>query len=821
MTGLTDGAPDTVLAQALNLHQQGAVAQAMALYRTLLETRPEDMQLLFLTGTAAFQLGDPSAAVSILQKVIAQVPDSAGARVNLALALQQLGETADALVHLTQAVKANPTYAEAWFCRANLLSALGRQSDALEDYTRAESFRHGYGECLYNHALLLASLERYGEAERKYDAAIAAVPDYAEAYNNRSVLRRLIKHLPEALADCDRALELNPTDVDAHINRGNILREMGRPDEALFCFSAALSCAANSALAYCSRADTLRDLGRVTEALTAYGDAISCDPGFVQARIGRGNLLMEQKAYAEALEDYDLAVRLQPELAAGWNNRGNALWKLKQLESAEASFSRALTLMPDSAESHNNRACVLKDMALFYQDGKLISYSDGAQRSNVAQNRALLEAALAACDSALAFRPDYCEAYLNRGHILAELNRPNEALQAYEEALDVDPAFAEAFCGKANLLAETGAYNDALAAYDRAIALKPDYGEAYNNRGNLLKLMRRIVPARTSLETALMLEPDNPSVRWNLALLELAVGNYPRGWELYESRWTREIFAKARRTFPVPQWTGAGDVRGLRLLLHAEQGFGDTVQFCRYIPLVAARGAQVIVEAPASLLPLLKSLDGVVMFVRRGDPLPDFDLHCPLMSLPRAFGTAVDNIPFPAGYLAADPALVGLWHQLLGPKRRPRVGLVVSGKPEHSNDRNRSIALQQFADVLALPFDFHLLQKDVRREDEAVLATAPALHDHRDRLQDFGDTAALISCMDCVISVDTSVAHVTGALGVPLHLLLPFAVDWRWFLEGGETPWYSHARLWRQPAQGDWKTPLMALMNHLRIWATG
>jgi hypothetical protein len=292
----------------------------------------------------------------------------------------------------------------------------------------------------------------------------------------------------------------------------------------------------------------------------------------------------------------------------------------------------------------------------------------------------------------------------------------------------------------------------------------------------------------------------------------LRYGRFREGWRAYEARNRTGLSAAFRRNFPQPQWTGE-PIRDRTILLHGEQGRGDTIQFMRYAPLVAARGGRVVLEVQPGMRALTGALSGVASVLERGEPLPPFDLHCPLLSLPLAFGTDIDSIPATIPYLSVPSDRIYRWRTRLGPRRARRIGIAWSGNPAHREDARRSIPLEQFARVLT-PHperEFHVLQAEVREADQAVLAQLPHVYDHSGRLRDFVDTAALVSLMDLVISVDTAVAHLAGALGWPVWLLLSSVADWRWLVERDDSPWYPTFWLFRQTRRGVWDDVLAAV----------
>jgi hypothetical protein len=345
-----------------------------------------------------------------------------------------------------------------------------------------------------------------------------------------------------------------------------------------------------------------------------------------------------------------------------------------------------------------------------------------------------------------------------------------------------------------------------LADYDRALALRPDYAEAHTNRGVTMHVLERFDEALQCYERALAARPDFAEAHYNEGLSRLLTGDFNRGWAKHD-RW-REIaqFKHAERNFGQPRWTGSQAIAGKTILLHAEQGFGDTIQFCRYAPRVAALGAHVILEVQEALRDLIqRSLDGVVQMASKGDAMPPFDMHCPFLSLPLAFGTRLATIPRETPYLRASSQAAANWSARLPPGRRPRIGLAWSGRPEHNNDQNRSIDLASFLSPLqGIDATLVSLQREVRAADAVVLQQRSDLIHFGEELKDFSDTAALVANMDLVVAVDTSVAHLAGALAKPVWLLLPFIPDWRWLLGRDDSPWYPTMRLFRQDNSRQW-----------------
>jgi Flp pilus assembly protein TadD len=466
---------------------------------------------------------------------------------------------------------------------------------------------------------------------------------------------------------------------------------------------------------------------------------------------------------------------------------GNALQEVARFTEAIACYDRAISLKPDYMEAHRNRGNALRQL------GRLAE-------------------AVASYDNAIALRPNVAS-YTNRGNVLRELKRTEEALQSYEHAIALDPRYAETHNNHGSALQELGRFEDAVASYQRAIALKPDYAQGYNNLGVALTELRRIDEATAAFDEAIALKSDYAEATWNRGLAHLLAGQYASGWRDYEAR-KQKRDPVGDRSFPKPLWLGDAAVSGKTILVHWEQGFGDTIQFSRYLKLLADAGAKVLFAPQRPLKRLMETLDPRVQIVDIDEPLPEFDFHCPLMSLPLAFGTEPRTIPRIERYLRVDREKANAWRGMLGERTKPFIGVAWSGSTQHKNDRARSIEFRRFMALLDDRYRFISLQKEVSDEDRLSLSRAKIVH-LGDALGDFADTAALCSLMDLVISVDTVLAHLAGALGGPVWLLLPYVPDWRWMLETTDTPWYPTMTLIRQRRRGDWDETLRQVRSEL------
>jgi tetratricopeptide (TPR) repeat protein len=708
-------------------------------------------------ATAHHQSGQLHEAEALYRQVLAIAPNNFDALHLCGVLLHQRGDAAEALTLIARALKTNARSAAAHSNYGTVLAAVERHDEALKSYDQAIKLKPDYAGALNNRGNTLRTLKRSQDAIESFDRAVAIQPDYAEAFNNRGNALFDLGRNEDALASYDQALARRPDYTDALVNRGQCLVRLDRRDEALASVDRALANNPRHLAALKERGHLLRDRGQPAEALDCYDRALSLSDADAETHANRGLVLRSLKRFDEVFEAYDKALALKPDYVEVIVARGNLLYEMHSYDKALEEYERALMVQPDFAFGFNNRGNALQAMG---------------------RN----DEAIASFERALALKPDLTAAHNNRGNALLNLNRPEEA----------------------------------LADYESAIAHKP-FAFALVNRGSALHYLGRIEEALDSFNRAIALQPELPEAHWNKALLCLAIGDFEQGWPAYEWRW-RGATELTSRDFSQPQWRGE-DLNGKTILLHAEQGFGDTIQFIRYLPLVAQKGCKVILELPDSLMPLIPGIDGLVSMHRRGDPLPAFDVHCPLMSLPLSFGTTATTIPASVPYLSAPAERVGAWRTRLAHLGKPRVGLVWSGKPSHKNDHNRSIALSRLEPLLSVPdVTFVSLQREYRETELPALARLPVFR-LDETITDFADTAAAIGELDLVIAVDTAVAHLAGALGRPLWLLLSHIQDWRWMHDRTDSPWYPSARLFRQSQIGDWDGVIAAVAQELAAFA--
>jgi tetratricopeptide (TPR) repeat protein len=497
--------------------------------------------------------------------------------------------------------------------------------------------------------------------------------------------------------------------------------------------------------------------GRLTEAEQLYRQVLTRDPGNADALHLLGVVTHQQGRPDLAIDLIRRAIAINPVEASFHTNLGVAFKELGRRDEAIACFRTAIGLNPRQPEAHNSLGNALA----------------GSGR---------LEEALVSYRRAVALRPDYAEAHYNLGVTFKEQGRAE----------------------------------DSLACYRKAIALRPHYQEAHYNLGNASRDLRQLDAAVASYRRAIGLQPDFPDAHHNLALALLAQGDLAAGWAEYEWRWKTSQLSEADRGFAQPQWHGES-AKGQTLLIHAEQGFGDTIQFCRYAPFAAERGLRVILEVQKPLVRLLRGLPGVDQVIRRGDDLPAFDWQCPMLSLPLALGTTLTTIPAAPSWLATAGAEAETWRERLALASGPglRIGLAWAGKPSNLADRRRSMAPDRLAPLFALSG----LQYFSLQQAGPKLATDVPLIDFMDEMTDFADTAALIANLDLVISVDTAVAHLAASLGKPVWLLDRFDACWRWLDGRRDSPWYPSLRLYRQERPGDWDAVLAEVTRDLHSLA--
>ena len=596
----------------------------------------------------------------------------------------------------------------------------------------------------------------------------------------------------EAIEILQRLVALRPGDAQTLLQLGQMLELAGRCAEALETYDRLVAVAPHLIDAHLRRALLLLDQGRHRDSIAACDAALAIDPDHVDALLRRGVGKQALSLWNEALADYNKVIALQPHCIDALNNAGIVLAAIGDSEAAVASYDKALALRPDFPEAFNNRGVALKALG---------------------RN----EEAVASFSAATGLRPDYFAALRNQAETLVALKQPAEALACYDRALQLEPADPLLHNNRGAMLRELCRYEEALLGAERALALQPNYPDAFNNRGVALGALGRHAEALQSFRAALALKPDNINAHWNLSLCLLRLGEFDEGWREHEWRWKKPDFLQHIYNFPQPRWQGNEDIAARTILLSAEQGLGDAIQFVRYADLIAERGAKILLFVPAPLVELFSASFPDAYVFSKAVELPPFDFQCPLLSLPLAFATRVETIPASVPYLKAPISRTTAWETQWSATEPMQIGLVWAGNASHTNNSNRSIPLRALAPLFSNDnIRFFSLQKDMSREDRRWLDGFPQVSILDESLKDFADTAAVISRLDLVITVDTAVAHLAGALGKPVWILLPFVSDWRWLPGRTNSPWYPTARLYWQPMTGDWSRTIEQLASDLQ-----
>ena len=532
----------------------------------------------------------------------------------------------------------------------------------------------------------------------------------------------------------------------------------------------------NAALSAAKEGEIFTNSGDLPNAVQAFLRALSLDPTYAEGHFNLGVLLRMQGQPEAALESYRRAIALQPNFVEAHYNLGNTHLALGQLDDAIAAYTAALNHRADFAEAANNLGNALKEAGR-------------------------LEEALVHCQRAIALKPAYAEALSNAGAILRDLGRAEDALEPCRKSIEIAPDYAQAHSNLGLALQDTGQLEQAVAHFERAITLLPDYPEAHSNLGVALQALGRLDEASASYTKALELDPNCVEAHNNFSMLQLLTGDFENGWRNFAWQWQMKGATTKPRNYPQPFWDGS-DFTGKTLFVYPVQGFGDFIQFSRYIPLVQARGGDVWVEVPSPLHPLFDTpgaTNGLCFSGRRPET---FDIQVRLLDLPGIFKTTLETIPS-IQPLRVPENLTIKWRDKLSPHTGKRIGLVWAGNPDHKNDHNRSVDPQLLIPLMDIESaDFFSLQ--VGQDGEAARLFGERVVDLGPELTNFAETAAAMMNLDIIITIDSAPAHLAATLGRPTWVLLPYMPDWRWLLNRDDSPWYPSLRLFRQRHLGDW-----------------
>lgn len=839
-----------LFADAVRSFQAGRLPEAEAGIRQILATNPDHLHGLHLLGLIAAQVGRHDAAAELIGKAVAIKPDFAEAHYHLGNVLRAQGKIKEAANSWRHALAVKPDFAEAHGNLGNAFREQGRLNKAVASFRRALAIKPDFADAHCNLGSALRDQGKLDEAVDCFRNAIAIKPNYALAHNNLGNALQQQGKLDDAAACYQRALAIRPDLAEAQHNLSNLGRsgnagtggkqppiiarqagdgsiEIGRPfrvDQG-----AILADLLRGALRHFQA-------GRLPQAEADLRRVLASDPDNVDGLHLLGLIAARAGRHDAAAHLIGKAVMLKPDFADAQFGLANALRDIGRLDDAAARYERCIALKPDFAEAHSNLGNVLRtkgkpEEAAACQRRALAISPDFAVAAynlgNALRDQGNLEEAVAGYGRALEIRPDFAEAYRNQGNAFREMGKLGDAVQSLERAIALNPNLADAHSNLGLALMDLGRLDEAVASCRRAVTLNPNVADHHNNLGSVLRQAGELDEALACYRRAVAVDPKLARSHFNLGLTLLLLGELAEGWREYEWRWRGGARHLTPRSFGRPQWQGEG-LEGRTLLLHAEQGLGDSIQFVRYAKAAAERGGRVIVAAPRPLSRLLATVDGVAECVSDGERLPPFDCHLPLMSVPGLVGTTLETIPADVPYVSADATAAAAWGQRLSDLPGPKVGLVWSGDSwQHDPganivDRRRSIALERFSPLLAVPgVTFVSLQKGGAAAQLADLPPDLRPLDFMAEIDDFADTAALVANLDLVITVDTSVAHLAGAMAKPVWILSRFDGCWRWLLDREDSPWYPTARLFRQTRPRDWDAVIAAVAAKLAEVAAG
>lgn len=607
--------------------------------------------------------------------------------------------------------------------------------------------------------------------------------------------------------------------------KGNEFLNLGKLPEAIANYRAVVELTPRDAGAYIALGYAQLEAADLDAAKTNFASALAIDAESVDAHFFMGQLLVRQRLPKQALQSYKAALALKPDFDFAWCELAQVHVGVADLDAALNAFSKASSLNPSLADAAIGKVKTLLGLERWQEALVAVLACPFVGEHNIFRVYEALalqrlkrnEEALIVVNKALQQQPSSVEALQVKGTVLSAMGRYNDALPVYLQAIELDPTFASAMSDAGAIYARTGRFNDAVKMYALAIQAHPNNADAANNWASTLLGMGKCAEAVEVANIGLLVHPADADLHWTKAVSSLLVGDFSVGWIEHEWRWLAKGLGPRplKAQYSQPMWAGE-PLDGKTIWLIQEQGLGDSLQMLRYVPLLAARGAKILLSVQLPIRPLCTRLSEECIVLSSGQVVPPFDYFCPMFSLPLAFRTDESTIPADVPYLFEQEGLRQAWDNKLGPRNRPRIGLVWSGNSDHRNDENRSLPLATLLEAFSQRYQLVSLQKEVRNSDWQVFIQS-AVVDTREELATFSDTAALIACMDLVISVDTSVAHLTGALGTQLWLMLPYCPDWRWMMHRDDSPWYPTALLFRQDEQRKWANVISNIRTTLAI----
>jgi tetratricopeptide (TPR) repeat protein len=654
----------------------------------------------------------------------------------------------------------------------------GRLEDAEKIYQSIIKLQPRHADALHGLGLIDLFRGKPQEAIKWFNQALK-IEKNATYFNNRGSAYFEIKKMQEALADYQVALKMQAEFTDAQYNLANLYSAIQKHEEAINAYSKILQKDNHQIDALYNRGNAYKKIKKYQEAIKDYLMVLQIEPNNTKALLNLGNTYLALEDLEEAINAYDKILKLNPSYPEVVLGRANALILQKKYALAIDAYKAHIHLKPDEKESYYGLGNALKDTLKF-------------------------EDAIYCYKKAIEIDPEYFDALTNLANTLRRVKRFDESALYYSRAVEANPNEPDAYSNLGNILHDLNRTDLAIDAYAQALVIAPNDVRANYNIGNIYKELNQFEEAIQQLDHVLTLNPDDEETLFAKGIMLLTLGKYREGFQLYEKRWERESLIEKPRDYPQPFWNGTQSLEGKTILIHIEQGLGDTIQFCRLLYQLENKGAKVVFEVQKPLIGLMNQVPGVSRVISYKTEFTEFDYYCPLLSLPHYLNLELDNIPLAHGYLNPLPEYLNKWQLRLGPKKKPRVGLICSGNKMHENDQNRSILLFEIIPYLPQEFEYITLQKEMRDVDRQLIEKYPLFKSYGDELDHFEDTAALCELMDIVISVDTSVAHLSGAIGKKTWLLIPFSPDWRWMLDRKDTPWYQSMTIYRQESMKNW-----------------
>lgn len=671
---------------------------------------------------------------------------------------------------------------------------------------------------LFADGLAFHRQDRLDQAMAAYEEVLKLMPNHVGALHHVGIVAFQFGNYHIAAGFLRSAINIDSAVPAMHCDLGNAYKELGQNDDALQAYADVLALDASHLDANFNRAITLHELQRYDEALEAYAQIISYHGEDAALLNNIGMILYCQAHHEQALSSLDRALAIDAGYLDALGNRCQVLEALERFDEALAAYAQMIEIAPDTGEGYLKRALLQlrlgrSEQALTDADAAIriaSNHPDGHRiRGQALHAQQRFAAAVDSYNAALRLNPADAAVYDQRGLALTAQRQFTVALASHERAIELDSNMAVAHLHRATVLRELGRLELAEQGYARALELDAGSAEACTGRALVLAMLGHDHEALEAYQQALALDPDYAPAYWHRSELYLRNGQFEQGWKDFEWRAKASGLPAPARASAAPRWQGSESLEGKTILLYAEHGAADTLHACRYVGLVAARGANVVLEVPQALATLLARLDGVSQVVATGEPLPACDFECPLPSLPFAFGTTLASIPSTPRYLGSDPDKVAHWTKVLGERTKPRIGIVWGAPAADAGSAQRSVRLADFGRLFGADCQFVVLQTEINAIDRAVLGMKTNVFHPGAAVADYGDMAALCELMDVIITIDGAVAHLAGALGRPVWVLLPaVAADWRWLREREDNPWYPSAKLYRQALGGNWSVVL-------------